>query len=163
MPPADEFLRSVAGWIRLLAGRAARRHGLDPDDCEQAIVEQVVRRLHRYNPARSRPSTFAALVARGVVARLAAREARHRDLVRLDWPAADGNDLEVPGREPEPCDLAAVRDSIALARREVARLPAGQRLAVEVRFGIAHDGKPDSARAAAGLKKLQAVIRTQGE
>lgn len=164
-PPAvdaDKFLRSVVGWIRLLAGRAARHHGIDPDDAEQAIAEQVVRRLHHYNPARSKPSTFVALVARGVVARLAEREARHRDLVSLDWPAADGEFLEVPGREPDPVDVAAVREQFAAAMLEVGRLPGPQRSAVLIRCGLT-DGPSDSARAALGLARLQTRLRTQGE
>lgn len=89
------------------------------------------------------------------------RDPRHRGHVRLNWQDADGEHLEVPGREPDPADDVAGRDLARVALAAIAELPDVQRVAVAVRFGLAV-GDADAARASAGLKRLQSVIRTQG-
>ncbi len=154
---AAEFLDSVAGWLFTLSHRYARRLGLDRDDVFQSVAAELVRRMHRHDPARSSRTTFTALVARQVAFDMAAKEARHRRPVRLDWPAADGEPLEVPGREPDPVDAAAGNDLARVVLAAVAELPGVQRDAVAVRFGLVA-GEADSARASAGLKRLRVAL-----
>lgn len=156
-PPAAEFLASVAGWLFTLSHRYARRLGLDRDDVFQSVAAELVRRVHMHDPARSNRSTFTALVARQVAFKMAEREARHRVPVRLDWPAADGEVIEVPGHEPDPLDTVSGKDLARVALAAVAELPDVQRAAVAVRFGFTN-GDADSVRAAAGLKRLRTTL-----
>ena len=55
-----ELLAGVDGWLRTLAGRYARRHGLDADDVYQAAALRVLSAAGRYDPAKGRPTTWAA-------------------------------------------------------------------------------------------------------
>jgi DNA-directed RNA polymerase specialized sigma24 family protein len=162
-PSAAEFLASVAGWLFTLANRYARQFGLDRDDVFQAIAAELVRRMHQHDPARSKRTTFTALVARQVAFDMADRERRHRVPSRLDWPTVDDGDgkdgqpLEVPGRELDPLEAAEFRDLARVALAAVAELPDVQRAAVLIRAGLA-DGDTDSARASAGLKRLRVTL-----
>lgn len=164
MTDADRaaLLESVRPWLILLAVRRAEGTRVGWEVLFQEAALRVYRAAHTYDPARGRPTTWAAIVARSAFGRVFGRLARQPRTVRLVSPKSDDD----PGRRtyladpaPGPAALIVQREAVAAVREAVARLPDPDRAVLTRAFGL--DGRPpESATRAAkslGLARHVAV------
>lgn len=126
---------SLYRYMRTVCRRLARgRRWLDPDDLLHTVCLHMATR-RPFDPARLKPSTFAAhRCAWGLTEALAKRR-RRPDAFLHPSPIGDGVD-PAGGRFPDPAEAAERRELVGLVGPLVASLPEPYRAAVARRYGL---------------------------
>ena len=149
--PADaDLLRRVAGGDVDAFGSFYDRHApllfalslkilRDPHEAEDALQEAMVllwERAPAYDPTLGKPLSWAVALTRNkAIDRLRSVQRKHRLVVE----SVEAGEMDPPAEAASP-PSATQDDAFALMRRELARLPAEQRQAIELAFysGLTH-------------------------
>lgn len=131
--PADAgaFVLAHLKWLRKLASPIGTALGIEAEDCVHELIVWVLRAYRRYDPARSKGTTFCALQARNFFSFTATKcNAKKRTaLKRIDISrvGADGNEgLGVLAADPlaiDPADAAADGELLGALAEALELLP----------------------------------------
>lgn len=126
---AEQFLSSINGWIYQLAHQHHERMGMTVEDLAHEIRTDIFLHLPKYDPARSKPTTWVTWRCRYVLSLLTRKMGRIRSAVPFSQMADAfeghaGEVLAVDDREPD-AELLAADDA-----DELEQLRAGVRLAL---------------------------------
>ncbi|HYH67528.1 MAG TPA: hypothetical protein VD866_22720 [Urbifossiella sp.] len=163
------FLAAVEGWILKLATRLAPRLGMSPAEFANEVRIDVFLHLGGYDPTRGRPTTWVAWRVRKVFSEIRRGRQRRRAVHARPFSALRGRDRADEGGDvsevlavapPDPLadggrlrrgeDEAELRAAVGAA---VAGLPASQRRAVELLYGIGRE----AVNTRAGLEAITGV------
>jgi DNA-directed RNA polymerase specialized sigma24 family protein len=160
----DETLTQWHPWLLKLSGRMARRLGLEREDVYQELAFRLIEAFPRFDSGIADFGPFSGWIARALYSRLLYRE--QRALHCLRWVVDDDGkeqplvSLVADSKVAQPDEAASTADLVAVARRELNRLPRRMRNAI-IRYVKRWPGKTDREALNRGIQKLRARMKVE--